>query len=45
MDDLATTLKCAFGIEKPVLVECPIDCSENIDVWNKELDSIECYLL
>lgn len=43
--DLAPTLEHAFRTESPVLVECPIDYGENIDVWNKELDSIECYLL
>jgi acetolactate synthase-1/2/3 large subunit len=43
-DDLAVALGQAFEDRKPVLVECPIDYSENIDVWNKELDGITCYL-
>jgi hypothetical protein len=25
-----------------VLVECPIDYSENIEVWGKELDQLAC---
>jgi acetolactate synthase-1/2/3 large subunit len=26
----------------PVLVECPIDYSENVQVWNRELDNLLC---
>ncbi len=42
--DLLPTLEKAFNGNQPALVECPIDYSENVLVWNKELDSIVCEL-
>ncbi len=42
-DQLVPTLEEAFAHrDGPVLVECPIDYSENIEVWGKELDQLVC---
>ncbi|MBD3235282.1 MAG: acetolactate synthase large subunit [Candidatus Eisenbacteria bacterium] len=41
-DELGPVLQKAFDAQKPVLIECPIDYSENITVWNQELGSVEC---
>jgi acetolactate synthase-1/2/3 large subunit len=42
-DQLVPTLEKAFAHRAgPVLVECPIDYSENIEVWGKELDQLVC---
>ncbi len=39
---LVPTLEKAFQQGRPVLVECPIDYSENIRVWGEELDNLVC---
>ncbi len=39
---LAPILQEAFGLVRPVLIECPIDYSENVKVWGQELDNIIC---
>ncbi len=41
-DSLIPTLEEAFAQNGPVLVECPIDYSENVKVWGEELDSLAC---
>lgn len=41
-EDLAPTLEKAFGTQSPVLVECPIDYSENTEVWGEDLANIIC---
>ncbi len=41
-DDLSELLRKAFSLEKPVLIECPIDYSENYEMFTKELSSIAC---
>ena len=41
-DQLLPTLEEAFERKGPVLMECPIDYSENIEVWGKELDQLVC---
>ncbi|MBR9699099.1 acetolactate synthase large subunit [Candidatus Woesearchaeota archaeon] len=41
-DDLKNKLDEAFSHDGPVLIECPIDYSENVEVWNKELDDMKC---
>ncbi len=43
-DQLIPTLERAFAQDEPAIVECPIDYSENIEVWNKELDRIARHL-
>jgi len=40
--DLIPTLKKAFKEKVPVVIECPIDYSENIRVWGTELDALVC---
>jgi len=40
--DLVPTLKKSFKEKCPVIVECPIDYSENIKVWRSELDALIC---
>ncbi len=40
--ELLPAIEKAFGLQGPVLIECPIDYSENKLVWNDELDSIVC---
>jgi acetolactate synthase-1/2/3 large subunit len=41
-DKLGPTLKEAFALKRPTVVECPIDYSENVKVWNEELDNLVC---
>ncbi len=41
-EDLLPTLEKAFKEKGPVLIECPIDYSENIKTWSQELNSIVC---
>ena len=41
-DDLLPTLKKAFEQNCPVLIECPIDYSENAKTWGEELDRLVC---
>jgi acetolactate synthase-1/2/3 large subunit len=41
-DQLAPVLEEAFAQDGPVLVECPIDYSENATVWGQELDQLVC---
>ena len=41
-DDLLPTIQKAFTLSGPVVIECPIDYSENKQVWNEELDGIVC---
>lgn len=41
VEDLKSKLEEAFKQDKPVIIECPIDYSENYEVWNKELDMID----
>lgn len=40
--DLSKTLKNAFKQKGPVIIECPIDYSENHTVFTKELSKIKC---
>ncbi|MFT7615808.1 MAG: acetolactate synthase-1/2/3 large subunit [Candidatus Woesearchaeota archaeon] len=42
--DLQECLRKAFTHEGPVIIECPIDYSENQTVWNQELDELHCPL-
>jgi acetolactate synthase-1/2/3 large subunit len=42
--ELAPALEEAFAARRPVVLECAIDYSENIQVWDRELDSIVCHL-
>ena len=44
-EELLPLLAKAFRQDRPVLVECPIDYSENMKVWNEELDNLVCDLL
>jgi acetolactate synthase-1/2/3 large subunit len=39
---LAPTLQEAFALGRPAVVECPIDYSENVTVWSRELDNLTC---
>lgn len=41
-DDLLKMLEKAFTEKGPVVIECPIDYSENKKVWNEELGKLEC---
>jgi acetolactate synthase-1/2/3 large subunit len=41
-DQLVPSLEEAFTAKVPVVVECPIDYSENIKVWSEELDNLTC---
>jgi acetolactate synthase-1/2/3 large subunit len=41
-EDLVPTLEKAFSSDSPVVIECPVDYSENISIWSKELDNITC---
>ncbi|OGW35384.1 MAG: acetolactate synthase [Nitrospirae bacterium GWD2_57_9] len=41
-DDLAAVLREAFAKKKFVLVECPIDYSQNYETFSRELASIAC---
>ncbi len=40
--DLAKTLQKAFTHKGPVIIECPIDYSENTKVWGDELGNLLC---
>jgi acetolactate synthase I/II/III large subunit len=40
--ELKGKLQLAFKDKGPVIVECPIDYSENNRVWNEELDKLVC---
>ncbi len=42
--ELLPTLENAFRQNGPVIVECPIDYSENKKVWSEELDNLHCAL-
>ncbi len=41
-EEIVPTLEEAFQEEGPVLVECPIDYSENAKVWGEDLSGIVC---
>ncbi|MHC4181751.1 MAG: thiamine pyrophosphate-dependent enzyme, partial [Planctomycetota bacterium] len=41
-DELLPTLKKAFREKGPVIVECPIDYSENKEVFSGELEELSC---
>ncbi|MBI2572239.1 acetolactate synthase large subunit [Candidatus Woesearchaeota archaeon] len=43
-EELGKILEKAFGQKGPVLIECPIDYSENNKVWGEELGNILCPL-
>ncbi|MBD3334472.1 MAG: acetolactate synthase large subunit, partial [Candidatus Eisenbacteria bacterium] len=43
-ENLVPALELAFKGQGPVIVECLIDYSENIQVWNRELHHITCYI-
>lgn len=43
-DELRSTLEKAFKQQVPVIIECPIDYSENKKVWSEELGSLVCPL-
>ena len=40
--ELLPTLEKAFMDKGPVIIECPIDYSENKTVWSEELSNITC---
>jgi len=40
--NLLPTLKKAFLQKGPVIIECPIDYSENKEVWTEELNNLQC---
>jgi acetolactate synthase-1/2/3 large subunit len=39
-DDLKTKLATAFASGRPTIIDCPIDYSENITVFNEELKGL-----
>jgi len=41
-DELLPAIKKGFKQKGPVIIECPIDYSENSTVWGKELDGLCC---
>ncbi len=41
-DDLLPTLEKAFAQDGPIIVECPVDYSENSKTWGQDLDAIVC---
>ena len=41
-EELPAFLKKAFAEKGPVLIECPIDYSENKKVWDEELEKLVC---
>lgn len=43
-EDLAVLLKNAFNQERLVLIDCPIDYSDNLAVLTEELDKLSCPL-
>ncbi len=43
-DELLSTLKRAFREKVPVVVECPIDYSENKKVFSGELEDLSCLI-
>ncbi len=40
--EIGRTLEEAFSLSGPVIVECPIDYSENSKVWGEDLEGIVC---
>ncbi len=40
--EIGRTLEKAFSLSGPVIVECPIDYSENSKVWGEDLEGIVC---
>jgi acetolactate synthase-1/2/3 large subunit len=40
--ELVPKLEQAFSEDRPVVIECPIDYSENTALWSDELDNITC---
>ncbi len=43
-DDLSKSLCEAFAMNKPVVIECPIDYSVNYEMFSKELADVTCDL-
>ncbi len=41
-EGIGPTLEKAFSLSGPVLIECPIDYSENSKTWGKDLEEIVC---
>ncbi len=41
-EEIVPTLEKAFSLPGPVVVECPIDYSENTKVWGEDLAGIVC---
>ena len=41
-DDLSKVLRDAFALERPTVVECPIDYSVNYETFSQELANLEC---
>lgn len=41
-NELGSTLEQAFAADRPAIVVCPIDYSENVPVWDRELERIDC---
>jgi len=41
-EELMPLLKKAFEQTKPVIIECPIDYSENLTTWGTDLDKMIC---
>jgi len=40
-DELVPILEKSFKHDGPVIVECPINYDDNIEVWNRELDRLD----
>lgn len=41
-DDLSAVLQSAFALDRPVLIECPVDYSMNYELFSKELGKLVC---
>jgi acetolactate synthase I/II/III large subunit len=41
-DNLSKLLQDAFSLKKLVLVECPIDYSDNYETFSKDLTTFQC---
>lgn len=41
-DDLSEVLRSAFTLDRPVLIECPVDYSMNYATFSKELGKLVC---
>ncbi len=41
-DDLSAVLQSAFALNRPVLIECPVDYSMNYETFSKELGKLVC---